>query len=208
VLPLPSRPELRARLPRLLVGLVLFGIGLALMVASELGLAPWEVLHQGISFHTGISIGAVGIITGFIVLLAWLPIRERFGMGTVLNVIVIGVVIDATLWALPETLPGLGTRWVALLGGIVIIGIGSGFYIGAGLGPGPRDGLMTGIARRGHRVAKVRTIIEITALGAGWLLGGTVGVGTALFAFGIGPIVQVSLDRLSLAPVAAKRSAI
>ncbi|HEX9853936.1 MAG TPA: hypothetical protein VGC47_01300 [Acidimicrobiia bacterium] len=208
MLPLPSRPELRARLPRLLVGLVLFGIGLALMVASELGLAPWEVLHQGISFHTGISIGAVGIITGFIVLLAWLPIRERFGMGTVLNVIVIGVVIDATLWALPETLPGLGTRWVALLGGIVIIGIGSGFYIGAGLGPGPRDGLMTGIARRGHRVAKVRTIIEITALGAGWLLGGTVGVGTALFAFGIGPIVQVSLDRLSLAPVAAKRSAI
>jgi uncharacterized membrane protein YczE len=208
VLPLPSRPELRARLPRLLVGLVLFGIGLALMVASELGLAPWEVLHQGISFHTGISIGAVGIITGFIVLLAWLPIRERFGMGTVLNVIVIGVVIDATLWALPETLPGLGMRWVALLGGIVIIGIGSGFYIGAGLGPGPRDGLMTGIARRGHRVAKVRTIIEITALGAGWLLGGTVGVGTALFAFGIGPIVQVSLDRLSLAPVAAKRSAI
>ena len=146
MLPLPS--DLGRRVPRLLFGLLLFGWGLALMVAADLGLAPWEVLHQGVSFHTPIPIGTVGIITGLMVLLLWIPLRERVGLGTVLNVVLIGIVIDVTLLWL--TTPNqLGLRCSYLIGGVVMVGIGSGYYIGGGLGPGPRDGLMTGIARRG-----------------------------------------------------------
>lgn len=188
---------MRRRLPRLLWGLLLFGWGLALMVASDLGLGPWEVLHQGISFHTPIPIGTVGIITGLLVLLLWFPLHERFGLGTALNVILIGIVIDVTLLWL-ETPGWMAMRWVFLLGGIVMIGVGSGYYIGAGLGPGPRDGLMTALARRGWPIGAVRTGIEVTVLGLGWLLGGTVGVGTVLFALGIGPLIQVFLPRLTV----------
>jgi len=178
-------------------GLALFGWGLALMVAADLGLGPWEVLHQGVSFHTPIPIGTVGIITGFAVLLLWIPLRERFGLGTALNVVFIGVVIDLTLiWLSTPSQPAL--RWTYMIVGIVMVGAGSGFYIGAGLGPGPRDGLMTGLARRGWSIGLVRTSIELTALVGGWLLGGTVGVGTVLFAFGIGPLVQVFLPRLTV----------
>ena len=167
------------------------------MVASDLGLGPWEVLHQGVSFHTPIPIGTVGILTGLAVLLLWLPLRERYGLGTALNVVLIGIVIDVTLIWL--TTPGLtALRWVYMLGGIVLVGIGSGYYIGSGLGPGPRDGLMTGIARRGYPIGLVRTSIELTALFGGWLLGGTVGIGTVLFAFGIGPLVQLFLPRLTV----------
>lgn len=197
MLPLPPRETMRRRLPRLLWGLLLFGWGLAFMVASDLGLGPWEVLHQGISFHTPIPIGTVGIITGLLVLLLWFPLHERFGLGTALNVILIGIVIDVTLLWL-ETPGWLAMRWVYLIGGIVAIGVGSGYYIGAGLGPGPRDGLMTALARRGWPIGAVRTGIELTVLIGGWALGGTVGAGTVLFAFGIGPLIQVFLPRLTV----------
>ena len=154
VLPVPASTELRRRIPRLLLGLVLFGLGLAFMVVADLGLAPWEVLHQGISKQTGIPIGTVGILTGILVLFLWIPLGERIGIGTVANVILIGVVIDLTLWVLPSSLDNDPLRWFALLGGVLLVAIGSGFYIGVGLGPGPRDGLMTGIARRGYPPAQ------------------------------------------------------
>lgn len=199
MLPIPPWSVLRPRLPRLLFGLVLFGLGLAFMVVADLGLAPWEVLHQGISRHTGIPIGTVGIITGLLVLIAWIPLGERIGIGTVANVILIGIVIDLTLLLLPEQFDELIMRWAALVVGLVLVAIGSGYYIGAGLGPGPRDGLMTGLNRRtGYPIGLVRAVLEVAVLVAGWLLGGTVGVGTVLFAFGIGPLVQFFLKRLSM----------
>lgn len=198
----PSRQELRRRLPRLLPGLVTCGVGLALMVLADLGLGPWEALHQGLSERTGIPIGTVGILVGFLVLLAWVPLRQRPGVGTVCNVVLIGLVIDAVLAVAPE--PGsLPVRVACLAAGIVGMGVGSGLYIGAGLGPGPRDGLMTGIAARGHSLRVVRTLIELTALVAGWALGGTVGVGTIAFALGIGPLVQASLGRLGVPSLTA-----
>ncbi|HSR45719.1 MAG TPA: hypothetical protein VLT15_10910 [Acidimicrobiia bacterium] len=203
MLPRPPRAELRNRLPRLMFGLFLFGLGLAFMVIADLGLAPWEVMHQGISGRTGIPIGTVGILTGMLVLLAWFPIGERFGIGTLANVIFIGIVIDLSLWLLPDHLDSLAVRWPTMLGGLVLVAVGSGYYIGVHLGPGPRDGLMTGLSRRtGRPIGLVRAIIELTVLGVGWLLGGTVGAGTVAFAFGIGPLVQLFLGRLSL-PFAA-----
>ncbi len=206
MLPLPPLNQLWPRLARLMFGLVLFGIGLALMVVADLGLSPWDVLHQGISLHTGIPIGTVVIITGFLVLLLWIPLKERIGIGTIANAIVIGLVLDGMLLILPETLENMAIRWVAMLGGVVMVAIGSGFYIGAGLGPGPRDGLMTGLARRGIPIAWNRAGIEIAALAAGWLLGGTVGVGTLVFAFGMGPLVQFFLQRLSVIPAVSPSS--
>ena len=206
MLPVPPLHDLWPRLARLLFGLTLFGLGLALMVIADLGLSPWDVLHQGISRQTGIPIGTVVIITGFAVLLLWLPLKERFGIGTIANAIVIGLVLDGALLFLPETLDNLVLRWAALLVGVVIVAIGSGFYIGAGLGPGPRDGLMTGLARRGISIAWARGGIEIAALVVGWLLGGTVGIGTLIFAFGMGPLVQYFLARLSIIPVAPRFS--
>jgi uncharacterized membrane protein YczE len=192
------RSELRRRLPQLMVGLVVVGVGFALMVEANLGLGPWEVLHQGISNRNGIPIGTVGIFVGLLVLAAWLPLRQRLGVGTVLNVITIGIVIDLTMLAIPD-LSSLLMRWPALLGGLLLVGVGGGLYIGAGLGPGPRDGLMTGMAARGWTsIRTARTLLEITALTAGWLLGGTVGIGTLLFALGIGPLVQLFLGRLAI----------
>jgi uncharacterized membrane protein YczE len=208
-----SRHELARRLPRLLLGLVLCGLGIASMVAGDLGLGPWDVLHQGISRHTSVPIGTVNILVGLVVLCAWLPLRERPGVGTVLNVLVIGIVIDLTLLVL-HTPDALALRWAMMLAGPVLFGVGSGFYIGAGLGPGPRDGLMTGLSRR-YRwpVGAVRAALELTVLLAGWLLGGTAGVGTVVFALGIGPMVQLSLrlwavpDAVAAGPPPAPRSA-
>ncbi|NND03423.1 MAG: hypothetical protein HKN91_11605 [Acidimicrobiia bacterium] len=194
----PPRRDLPARLVRLFVGLTMFGFGVALMVRSELGLSPWEVLHQGISFRTGILLGTVGIIVGFFVLFGWIPLREKLGIGTVANVVMIGIVIDLSLWQLPEEFSGLGVRWMLLIAGISLIGVGTSLYIGAGLGPGPRDGLMTGIAKRGMAIGLVRTAIELSVLAAGWLLGGTVGIGTVLFALGVGPIVHWTLPFLTV----------
>ncbi|MFA9445927.1 YitT family protein [Egicoccus sp. AB-alg6-2] len=200
MLPRPPRHELRRRLPRLLVGLVLCGLGIAVMVAAELGLGPWDVLHQGLSRMTRIPIGTVGILVGLVVLLAWLPLRERPGVGTVLNVVVIGVVIDVTLLVL-DTPNASWLRWLYMAAGPVLFGVGSGFYIGAGLGAGPRDGIMTGLARRGLSVGWVRGCLEMSVLALGWLLGGTVGIGTVVFAATIGPIVHVTLPRLAMQDV-------
>jgi uncharacterized membrane protein YczE len=155
------------------------------------------VLHQGLSELSGIPIGTVGIIVGFVVLGGWIPLRERLGLGTVLNVILIGVVIDVTLLWLPEP-ETLLVRSLFVASGPILFGIGSGYYIGAGLGAGPRDGLMTGLARRGLPVGAVRAGIEVTALALGWLLGGTVGIGTVLFATTIGPLVHVLLPMLAV----------
>jgi uncharacterized membrane protein YczE len=195
--PPSSLAEVRRRLPRLLLGLVLCGLGIATMVAAELGLGPWDVLHQGLSKMTGIPIGTVGIGVGVLVLLAWLPLHERPGIGTVLNVLVIGIVIDVTLlWLqMPEV---LWQRWVYMLAGPVLFGVGSGFYLGTGLGSGPRDGIMTGLAKRGLPVGAARAAIEVSVLLLGWMLGGTVGIGTIVFAATIGPIVHLALPRLRM----------
>jgi uncharacterized membrane protein YczE len=201
MLPMPTKRQLTARVPRLLVGLVLFGIGIAIMVVANLGLSPWEVLHQGISRNTGIPIGTVGIITGVLVLVLWIPLKERIGIGTILNVILIGIVVDLTLWVMPEAIDETWLRWAMMLGGTVVIAFGSGLYIGAGLGPGPRDGLMMGLQRKGINVGVARIGIEVSVLVIGWLMGGTVGVGTLVFAFGVGPLVAVFLPRLSLPPL-------
>lgn len=190
-------PELRRRLPRLLFGLGLCGLGIAVMVAAELGLGPWDVLHQGLSNLTAIPIGTMSIAVGAIVLLLWVPLRERPGMGTVLNVLVIGVVIDLALLVLP-TPEALAARIPMMLAGPLLFAVGSGFYLGAGLGSGPRDGVMTGLARRGWPVGIARATIEFTALGLGWILGGTVGAGTVVFAVAIGPLVHVCLPWLAL----------
>lgn len=197
----PPRAEIRRRLPRLILGLELCGLGLAFVIAAEdLGLDSWDVLHQGISEQTGISIGVVSILVGFSMFAVSLPLGEQIGIGTVLNVLLIGSTIDVVLLVLdsPEQ---TWLQWVYLLGGTVLFAIGSGFYIGAGLGPGPRDSVMTALAKRGMRVGVARTIIEITVLTIGWMLGGSVGVGTLVFAVTIGPLVAFFLPRLSLAPV-------
>jgi uncharacterized membrane protein YczE len=192
--------EPRERVPRLVAGLVLCGLGIAFMVAADLGLAPWSVLDQGISRHTGIPIGTVSILVGALVLAAWIPLRERPGLGTVLNVLLIGTTIDLALLVLdtPHSLPA---RLAYLAFGVFLWGPGTGLYIGAGLGPGPRDGLMTGLAARGvGSIRLVRTGIEVTALLVGIALGGTVGLGTLAFAFTIGPNVQLFLPRLTYRP--------
>lgn len=201
MLPMPSNDELIRRVPRLVLGLALFGFGIALMVLADLGLSPWEVLHQGISRTTGVPIGTVGIITGLLVLLLWIPLRERLGIGTVLNVLLIGIVIDLTLWLAPIEPTTAWHQWVLLVVGMLLIAVASGLYIGVGLGPGPRDGLMTGIGKRGVPVGVARGAIELTVLGLGFLLGGTVGIGTVLFAFGIGPLVGWMLPVLTISPV-------
>lgn len=192
--------DLSRRLPRLLLGLVLGGVGIAGMVRSDLGLPPWSVLDHGINIHTGIPIGTVSILVGAVVLATWLLLRERPGLGTVCNIIVIGLVTDLTLWLIPET-DDMALRVTYLLVGVFIWGPGSGLYIGAGLGPGPRDGLMTGLAARDvGSVRVVRTGLEVTALAVGWLLGGSVGIGTLAFALTIGPNVQFFLERLTYRP--------
>jgi uncharacterized membrane protein YczE len=180
---------------------VLFGFGLALMVIADLGLSPWDVFHQGVSQRTGIPIGTVVIITGLLLLVLWIPLKERIGIGTIANAIVIGLTLDLFLLILPGQIDALAVRWLSMLLGVLLVAIGSGFYIGAGLGPGPRDGLMTGITRRtGYPLGLVRGVLEIGVLIIGWLLGGTVGVGTLVFAFGIGPLVQFFLNRLQVTP--------
>ena len=196
------RADLRHRLIRLFIGLVVMGVGIACMVRSELGLAPWDVLHQGLSERTGVPLGTVTILVGVAVLALWVPLRQWPGVGTVANAVVIGAVIDLTLAIIPEV-GWTAVRWALMPAGVVALSLGSGLYIGAGLGPGPRDGLMTGLAARGPSVRLVRTGIEAGALAAGWLLGGSVGLGTLAIAVSIGPLVQFFLERLRLPAPAA-----
>jgi len=177
----------------LLVGLTGYGLSMAMMVRAGLGLDPWDVFHQGLAHHTGLTIGLASGVVGVVVLLAWIPLRNRPGIGTVANVIVIAVTVDAGLAILP-TPSSLPIRVALMVGGVVLNAISTVLYVGAGLGPGPRDGLMTGlVTRTGLSVRLVRTSIETVVLGAGWLLGGAVGVGTVVYALGIGPLVQLVL---------------
>lgn len=187
------------RIARCLLGLVLFGVGIALALESDLGGFPWDVLHTGLSELTGIDVGPMIVIVGVALLALWIPLRERPGLGTVLNATVIGLVVDVVLPRI-DISNALAPRVLALTAGITVVGIGSGFYIGAGLGPGPRDGLMTGLARRGVEVGRARTIIEVVVVATGMALGGEAGVGTLAFALTIGPLVAVFLPRLTVAP--------
>ncbi|MGI8759234.1 MAG: YczE/YyaS/YitT family protein [Acidimicrobiales bacterium] len=190
---------LRRRLTQLVVGLVTAGVGLALGVRGDLGLGPWDVLHQGIAERLDVSMGTVVIAVGAVVLLAWWPLHQRLGLGTVLNVVTVGAVLDLSLRLLPEP-HSLVTQVAAMLTGVVAVGLGSGLYLGARLGPGPRDGLMTALAGRGPSIRLVRTAIELSALGLGWLLGGTIGIGTVVFAVAIGPLVQLFMGAFDLVP--------
>lgn len=181
------------RLFQLYAGLVLYGASSALLVRSGLGLEPWNVLHQGLSERTGLSMGLVLTVTGAAVLLLWIPLRQRPGLGTVSNVLVIGAAMDATLAVVPDA-HSMAVRVVLMTAGIVLNGAATGLYIAARFGPGPRDGLMTGLNRRtGVSVRLVRTAIEIAVVVTGFLLGGTVGVGTLLYAVAIGPLAQLFL---------------
>lgn len=184
-----------ARLAWLFVGLVGFGASLALMLRAELGLGPWDVLHQGVAARLGVPVGTVVIAVAALVLLLWIPLRQRPGVGTVANVFVVGIAVEATLAVVPSP-DHAAMRALLLAAGIVLNGAATGMYIGAGLGPGPRDGLMTGLARRGHSLSAARTFIELSVLGAGWVLGGSVGVGTILYALGIGPLAHYFIPRL------------
>ncbi|HLU07641.1 MAG TPA: hypothetical protein VKZ91_13870 [Woeseiaceae bacterium] len=198
-------PRLIQRFVNLILGLILFGAGIGLMLQSRLGVPPWDVLHQGLVHQFGLTIGIWSIITSIVVLIAWVPLREPYGVGTLLNAVIIGISIDLSALMIPEP-EAMVWRIVLMASGILIIGFGSGLYIGAHLGPGPRDGLMTGIARRGPSIRLTRTVLEITVLAIGWMLGGTFGIGTVAFAILVGPIVQFFLPRLhmDLAEAAAR----
>jgi uncharacterized membrane protein YczE len=186
------------RLVQLYAGLILFGLSSAMMIRSDLGLNPWDVFHQGVGERTPLSFGTVVIISGAFVLLLWIPLRQRPGLGTISNMLLIGIAADFGLWLIPDIAPMPG-RVAMLAGGIVLNGIATGAYIGADFGPGPRDGLMTGLAARTHwTIRRVRTGIELTVLAVGWALGGTVGIGTVLFAVTIGPLVHQTLPLFTL----------
>ncbi|MCX8455433.1 YczE/YyaS/YitT family protein [Paenarthrobacter ureafaciens] len=183
------------RLTQLLLGLAMYGISLAMFIRAGLGLDPWDVFHQGVSEKTGLSIGVVVIVVSFLVLLLWIPLRQMPGIGTLANAVLVGLFADLGLWLIPE-FSHLGGQIALLAGAVALNGIASACYIGARLGPGARDGLMTGLVRRtGWSVRLVRTGIEVTVLAIGWLLGGSVGVGTVVYALAIGPLVQLLLPR-------------
>ena len=204
VLQSPRRTLTGRRLPHRLIqlyaGLALYGVSMALIIRSALGNMPWDVLHQGLAGRLGWSLGTVTIAVGALVLLGWIPLRQRPGVGTVSNVVVIGVAVDAALAVVP-TPSSLALRVGLLAAGVLLNAVATAAYIGVHLGPGPRDGLMTGLVRRtGGSVRLVRTSIEVAVVATGWLLGGTLGIGTVVYAVAIGPLVQVLLPRLSLSP--------
>ncbi len=186
------------RLIQLFLGLCLYGFSIALMVRAGLGLTSWDVFHQGLSERTGLSLGTIVIIVGAAVLLLWIPLRQRPGIGTISNVFMIGIAADVGLWLVsPATT--LAAGWAMLLVGIFLNGVAGGAYIGAGLGPGPRDGLMTGfVARTGGSIRLVRTVIEVLVVAVGWAMGGTLGMGTLLYAVAIGPILHRMLPAFTI----------
>ena len=197
VIAFPSRTELVRRFPPLLLGIALISFGISLSVRAHLGLAPWDVFHQGISERTGISLGWVIVGVGVVVLLAWIPLHQRFGIGTIVNTVLVGALVKVFL-PIIGTPDVMAVRIAMLLGSIVAFGVGGGLYIGAALGPGPRDGIMTAITARGHRLWVVRTALELSVFVVGWILGGNVGVGTALIAFSIGPTTHFAIRRFHL----------
>ncbi len=204
----PSRTDQSRRLPRrlvqLAVGLVLYGVSMGLVLRSSLGGNPWDVFHQGLARHLPLSVGTWVTLVGALVLLLWIPLRQRPGIGTVGNVAVLGVAMDATLSLVPHP-HALAVRIPLLAAGILLNALATGLYIGARLGPGPRDGLMTGLHRRtGRSVRLIRTCIELTVLAAGIALGGTFGPGTVAYALAIGPLVQFLLPRLTVPGGAAQ----
>lgn len=192
--------RLGRRLPQLYAGLVAYGVSLALMIRADLGLAPWDVLHSGLIEHFPMTIGQVVVIMSFVVLLLWIPLREKPGLGTISNAVVVGLAADASLALLGHP-DAMWVRAAMMLGGIVLCGLATAMYIGAQLGRGPRDGLMTGLVRRtGGSVRLVRTGLEIAVVVVGLLLGGTLGVGTVLYALAIGPLTQLWLPAWIVAP--------
>ncbi len=197
VVTFPSPAELLVRLPRLLAGIVALAAGIALMLQARLGVSAYDVLHQGLSKVTGLSFGTVVVVLGLVILVVWIPLGQRFGLGTVVNTLTVGFIVDVFTGVVPAP-SALAARWPMLLGGIGVTAFGMGLYIGAGLGPGPRDGLMTGLAAKGYPLWAVRTVLELSALVSGWALGGNVGAGTVLFAFSIGPLGHWVLARLHL----------
>ncbi|MFF5304951.1 YitT family protein [Streptomyces sp. NPDC013161] len=204
---LSTRNRLGRRLAQLYVGLALYGASSALLVVSGLGLEPWNVLHQGLAELTGLTIGVVSIIVGAAVLLLWIPLRQRPGLGTVSNVFVVGLAMDGTLALVPDA-HGLAVRIPLLLAGILLNGAATGLYISANFGPGPRDGLMTGLHRdTGRSIRLIRTAIEVAVVATGFALGGTVGIGTLLYALAIGPLAQLFL-RMFAAPPASGGSTV
>ncbi len=190
---------LARRLGQLYAGLVLYGFSMALLVRARLGVMPWDVLHQGIARSVGGSLGTVSIVVGALVLLLWIPLRQRPGVGTVSNVVVIGLAVDASLGFLPHV-DGMALRIALVVAGVLLNAVATAAYIGVRLGPGPRDGLMTGLVRRtGRSVRLVRTSIEVVVVATGWLLGGTLGAATVLYALAIGPLVQPLLPVFTVA---------
>lgn len=194
---LEFRDRLGRRLVRCLVGLALFAIGISLQMNANLGAPPWDVFHQGVAKQAEISIGKIIVMTGFMLLFLWIPLGQKPGLGTILNALEIGLVADVALQVIPEPKNFL-LRATMVVVGIVVVAIGTGLYIGSALGPGPRDGLMTGLAKRGIPIKVGRTAIEITVLIVGFTLGGQVGVATFAFAFGVGPLVHFFLPRLAI----------
>ena len=202
--PLPITRDPLRRFPQLVGGLVLYGASMALQIRAGLGLNPWDVLHEGLTAHAPWSFGITTAVTGVVVLLAWIPLRQRPGVGTVANVLVIAVAVDAGLAVIPAP-SSIWGRVAMLIGGVVLNGVATATYVGARLGPGPRDGLMTGLAARtGWSIRLVRTGIELAVLAVGWTLGGTAGVGTVLYALAIGPLTQLFLPFLAVRPRASE----
>ncbi|MFI6503473.1 YitT family protein [Nonomuraea typhae] len=186
----PSLGSLPIRLLRLYGGLALYGLGIGLQVESAVGNSPWDVFHQGVAIRTGLTIGMVIIAVGALVMLLWIPLKQKPGLGTISNVIFLGLFADAAIWLLP-TPDHWALKWTYLLTAVVAIALATALYISAKMGPGPRDGIMTGLMRLGLSVRLGRFLIEITALAVGWLLGGTLGLGTLVFALAIGPLTQL-----------------
>lgn len=192
------------RITQLLIGLFLYGIGIALIVRGAIGVAPWDVLTQGIDKHTHLGFGLITILTSAVVLLFWIPLRQKPGIGTVLNALLVGPAADVGLWLIPEDLD-LWARILLFAAGLLVLAAATGLYIGAHFGPGPRDGLMTGLHKRtGWKIWIGRTGIEVVVLGIGWALGGNVGIGTVLFALLIGPLCHVTIPLFAIKRPAAQ----
>jgi uncharacterized membrane protein YczE len=189
-----------SRIPQLMAGLVGVGLGASLMIDAHVGLAPWDVLHQGLHRHTHVAIGTISIVVGLALFLLWIPLNQKIGPGTILNTVTIGLAVNAFL-AVPFEPHGLPLQVASCVAGDVIISASAGLYIGAGLGTGPRDGLMTGLVERGYPLRTVRTVLELAVLATGVALGGNIGFGTLLFAFSVGPILHFVLQRTDRGPI-------